>query len=109
MTRNIVEVGVTSNITQFLSEMGFVMDFEYVAKGYVFRKGWLKTTVSKLNKVINPGNMDHLESQSNFHLVELSVTASQSQDKVAEDIKNFAEQLKPLVVLEKLDYRRLPQ
>ena len=41
------------------------------------------------------------------NVVELSVLAPQGHDAVAEDVRNFAEQLKPLVQLEKTDYRRL--
>ena len=39
-------------------------------------------------------------------LVELSILAPVGQDAVAEDLKAFAEQLKPLVNIERLDPRR---
>ena len=39
--------------------------------------------------------MDNIDSLSNSYLVELSVVAPQGQDKVQDDIKNFAEHLKP--------------
>lgn len=47
-----------------------------------------------------------LEPMSMSHLVEFRVLAPSGSDAVAEDIKNFAEQLKPLVVLDKIDPRR---
>jgi len=109
LTRSCVDVGTSDNIRQFLSEMGFQMEFEYVVKGYMFHKGRLKVTVSKLNKVLTPGNPDNLESVTGSYLVELSVVAPLGQDQIQEDMRNFAEQLKPLVQLEKIDHRRLQQ
>jgi len=46
---------------------------------------------------------------SQSYLVELSVLAPNNQDAIAEDMRIFAEQLKPLVHLEKVDYKRLTQ
>ena len=54
--------------------------------------------------VSGPGGQE--ESVSGSHLVELSVLAPSGNDAVAEDIKMFAEQLKPLVMLDKFDLRR---
>ena len=54
-----------------------------------------------------PGSVtDNLEPVSQSHLVELSVLAPSGNDAVAEDMKLFAEQLKPLVSLDKVDLRR---
>jgi mediator of RNA polymerase II transcription subunit 18 len=39
--------------------------------------------------------------------VELSVLAPSGNDSVAEDMKNFSDQLKPLVNLDKYDLRRI--
>ena len=50
--------------------------------------------------------MDNLEGVTSSHLVELSVLAPSGNDAVAEDMKNFADQLKPLVMLDKFDLRR---
>ncbi len=51
-----------------------------------------------------PGsNVDNLDPVSQSHLVELSVLAPSGNDAVAEDMKLFAEQLKPLVSLDKVD------
>jgi mediator of RNA polymerase II transcription subunit 18 len=41
-----------------------------------------------------------------FVQVELSVLAPSGNDSVAEDMKNFSDQLKPLVNLDKYDLRR---
>ena len=47
-----------------------------------------------------------LEQLSSSHLIELSVLAPSGSDAVAEDMKNFADQLKPLVFLDKVEPRR---
>ena len=42
-----------------------------------------------------PSNTESLEPISLSSLVELSVVATPGQDQIGEDMKNFAEQLKP--------------
>lgn len=100
---------------EFLTELGCRIDFEYTNRGYMFRKGRMKITVSKIFKMgsgmpvigvgAKPG--DYSEPISQSYLVELSVLAPTGQDAIAEDMRAFAEQLKPLVLLEKIDYKRL--
>lgn len=51
-------------------------------------------------------NAESLEPMTSSYLVELSLLAPSGQDAVADEIKVFAEQLRPLVHLEKIDYRR---
>lgn len=63
----------------------------------------MKITVSKIYKAMNQ------EPVSQSYLVELSVLAPSGSDVVAEDMKVFADKLKPLVLLEKIDYKRLAQ
>ena len=51
------------------------------------------------------------EPISNSHLVELSVATSRGstvESQLGEDIRSFADQLKPLVQLVKMDPRRIP-
>lgn len=72
--------------------------------GYMFRKGRMKITVSKIFKV---GGIPPNEAVSQSYLVELSILAPTGQDAIADDMKVFAEQLKPLVHLDKVDYKRL--
>ena len=45
---------------------------------------------------------------SQSYLVEMSVLAPSGQETIGEDMKAFAEQLKPLVLLDKIDCKRLP-
>lgn len=65
----------------------------------MFRKGRMKVTVSKIFKIPE-------QAMSQSYLVELSVLAPTGQEGIGEDMKVFAEQLKPLVQLEKMDYKR---
>ena len=77
------------------------LEYEFICKGSIFRKGRIKVTVTKISKM-----MDNLEPLTASHLVELSVLAPSGNDAVGEDMKIFADQLKPLVMLDKFDLRR---
>lgn len=101
LVRSSIDVSCTASIVEFLTELGCRVDFEFTIKGYMFRKGRMKVTVSKIFKV----NSSDAISQS--YLVELSVLAPSGHDAIAEDMRQFAEQLKPLVQLDKIDYKRL--
>jgi len=109
VVRSCYDIACSSNVVEFLTELGCRLDFEFVAKGYIFRKGRIKVTVSKIFKM-GPGgsSLENLEPISPSHLVELSVLAPSGNDAVAEDMRNFADQLKPLVMLDKYDLRRAP-
>lgn len=57
---------------------------------------------------IGPGmSVDNPELMTLSHLVELSVLTSKTDMAVADDLRVLADQLKPLVQLERMDYRRL--
>lgn len=60
----------------------------------------MKITVSKIFKI-------NQEPISQSYLVELSVLGPSGSDGLAEEMRTFAEQLKPLVQLDKIDYKRL--
>ncbi|XP_005060926.1 PREDICTED: mediator of RNA polymerase II transcription subunit 18 [Ficedula albicollis] len=107
LVRNCVDIATSDNLTDFLVEMGFRMDHEFVAKGHVFRKGIMKIVVYKIFRILMPGNTESIEPLSLSYLVELNVVAPAGQDIVSDDMRNFAEQLKPLVHLEKIDPKRL--
>ena len=120
LVRSCYDIACSDNAIEFLTQLGFRLDFEFAAKGLIFRKGRMKITVSKIFKIVpvGPGHpppppnaipngqSEVLEPLSGSHLVELSVLAPSGSDAVAEDMKNFAEQLKPLVFLDKIDPRR---
>lgn len=106
VVRSSIDMACSNTVMEFLTELGCRVDFEYIARGYMFRKGRMKVTVSKIFKVGGmPNKPDEPLSQS--YLVELSVLAPSGQDAIAEDMRIFAEQLRPLVHLEKIDYKRL--
>ncbi|XP_012542944.1 mediator of RNA polymerase II transcription subunit 18 [Monomorium pharaonis] len=108
IVRSSIDVATSNTVVDFLTELGCKMDFEYITRGYMFRKGRMKITVSKIFKVNQnkgPENI-HTDMISQSYLVELSVIAATGQDAVADDMRIFAEQLRPLVQLEKVDYKR---
>lgn len=107
LVRSCIDVGTSPNVVQFLNEMGFRLDYEFVLKGFMFRKGRMKVTVAKVFRLMQPGNPETIETVSQSYLVELSVVAPAGQDALADEMKQFSEQLKPLVQLEKIDHRRL--
>ncbi|XP_074660346.1 mediator of RNA polymerase II transcription subunit 18-like [Tubulanus polymorphus] len=107
LLRSCIDVGTSDNLVQFLNEMGFKLDHEFVVKGYLFRKGRMKITVSKIFRMLQPNNIDNIEPLSQSYLVELSVVTISGQEQVQEDMKAFSEQLKPLLQLDKIDHRRL--
>lgn len=104
LVRSSIDVACTASILDFLTELGCRVDFEYTNRGYMFRKGRMKVTVSKIFKV---GGIPLNEPISQSYLVELSILAPTGQEVIAEEMRVFAEQLKPLVQLEKIDYKRL--
>ena len=116
VVRSCHDIACSENAVEFLSQLGFRLEFEFAAKGFIYRKGRMKITVSKIFKIL-PAGPSHppppatalpngpneaLEPLSNSHLVELSVLAPSGSDAIAEDMKNFAEQLRPLVSLDKI-------
>lgn len=108
IVRSSIDIATSNTVVEFLTELGCKLDFEYIARGYMFRKGRMKVTVSKIFKM-SQGKMpdSSMEAISQSYLVELSVLAPSGQDAIAEDMRIFAEQLRPLVQLEKIDYKRL--
>jgi len=107
VVRSCYDIACSSNVVEFLTELGCRLEYEYVAKGFIFRKGRIKVTVSRVYKIgTNPPNIDNLEPVTDSWLVEVSVLAPSGNDAVGEDMKSFADQLRPLVILEKFDLRR---
>lgn len=107
VVRSSIDMACSSTIVEFLTELGCRLDFEYIARGYMFRKGRMKITVSKIFKMGGNKPGEGVEAISQSYLVELSVLAPSGQDAIGEDMRVFAEQLRPLVQLEKIDYKRL--
>lgn len=58
--------------THPLASQGCRLEFEFVAKGFLFRKGRMKVTLSKIFKVgQGPSQPDQIEPITGSHLVEL--------------------------------------
>lgn len=55
IVRSSVDVAVTPSILEYLQELGAKLEFEYMARGYMFRKGRMKITVFKICKVSEKG------------------------------------------------------
>lgn len=106
--RTCVEVNVTQNICTFLKELGFMMDFEFVSQGWVFRKNRLRARVTRVCQLTNPPSTALLNPISKSHLVEVSMISGSGNEAAANEVHSFSEQLRPLVNLDKLDPRRLP-
>ena len=47
------------------------------------------------SQMLELGNIDNIEPLSNSYLVELGVVAPYGQEAIQDDMRNFAEQLKP--------------
>ncbi|XP_020903326.1 mediator of RNA polymerase II transcription subunit 18 [Exaiptasia diaphana] len=82
-------------------------DYEFVSTGYYFYKGHMKITVSQIFKLVAPGEINNLQLISESYLVEVGFSTAVQQDSVGDEIKAFAEHLKPLVHLDKVDHRKL--
>lgn len=110
IVRNSLDIACTSSVIDYLLALGCTIDFEYTSRGYLFRKGHMKVMVSKLFKFnMSDPTAETFPEPFQFtqsYLVELSVVTA-CQDGIAKEMVQFAEQLKPLVTLEKIDYKRL--
>lgn len=106
IVRSSIDIATSNTVVEFLNELGCRLDYEYIIRGYMFRKGRMKIFVSKIFKMAQGKVPESVEPMSQSYLVELSVLAPTGQDAIAEDMRIFAEQLRPLVQLEKIDYKR---
>lgn len=93
MRKSVDSLAESDNLMEFLKELGFRsvnrvkisievkqlkhidtrMEYEFVAKGWVFTKGKLKITVTKIFRVLQPGNISSIEPLTQSHFVELSL------------------------------------
>ncbi|KAG4068266.1 hypothetical protein HA402_007786 [Bradysia odoriphaga] len=109
LVRNSLDIACTPTVIEYLKELGCTVDFEYTIRGYMFRKGRMKITVSKIFKLggvpSNPESYTEPIPFTQSYLVELSVVTA-SQDGIGKEMVHFADQLRPLVKLEKIDYKR---
>lgn len=105
--RTCVEVNCSQSVCAFLQELGFTADYEFISQGFIFRRNRLKATVSKIYKMLTPPNTEQLSPISKSHLIEVSTISGSGNEQAAIDVHTFAEQLKPLISLDKIDSRRI--
>ena len=72
----------------------------------MFRKGAMKITVARLHKIPEKGVFTNALPMTDSYLVELTLNTLVQQDTLCDDMKTFAENLKPLVVLDKIEVKR---
>jgi hypothetical protein len=70
MVRSCIDVACSSNIGQFLTEMGFKLHFTFLTRGYMFKKGRMKVIVAKIFRTV-PGT-EAIEPLTQSYLVEVS-------------------------------------
>ena len=104
--RSCIEVETSDNITSFLEQMGFKFDYETILRGYLFRKGAMRITVSRLHKILQKGDFSNIQPITNSYLVELTLNTLVQQDALCDEMKTFSEYLKPIVVLDKIEKKR---
>ena len=103
---------VSESAVEFLSTLGFELDYDFIAQGYIFQKGIMKITMSKIYKTSNRFTDDVFwcggtqTPMSNSYLVDMSVLApSGMSSTIGQNMKQFADQLMPLLRMEKIDNR----
>ncbi|CAI5440013.1 unnamed protein product [Caenorhabditis angaria] len=94
----------------FAKTLGLRMDYEYMAKGKLWTKGNIKIATNILSRTERPGQYDpaSIKPVSDSVLVEISCALPESAEytMAAKQIRDFADQLMPLVCMEKVDYWR---
>jgi len=119
---------LTNSPSRFLEQLGFRLNFHFVVKGTVFIRHNIKITVSQIYRVLptssagsdpisTAGGIDHLKEtyadnelqliSDDKYLVEATAThpPSVAPDEIAEELRGFVDNLKPLVFMDKIDHR----
>lgn len=104
--RNCIEVDTNDSITSFLEQIGFQFDHETILRGFLFRKGAMRITVSRLHKIPERGVFSNMLPMTDSYLVELTLNTLVQQDSLCLEMRAFAEHLKPIVLLEEIEPKR---
>lgn len=89
-----VDIGTSSSVVDFMTEIAYRLDFEYIMRGYVFWKGRMIVTVSKIFQVSQGKVHEGVEPISQRYLVELDV--SQVVKMLSEKILDFLGTIKTI-------------
>lgn len=98
MVRFYIDCLASANLNDYMNTIGFNLENELAIKGYLFHKGRLKIVVSKFYTLIGGNN----QAVTDSHFVEVSCVVPAGQESVADDVRRFADLLKPYVKMEKL-------
>lgn len=92
---------------EFVKNMGLRLEYEFIARGFLFTKGPIKIIVSKIFCTNNPGqyNRESLKPQTDSHIIEAIIPVKNDDTaKYAKILKDFCDQLAPLVEFRKVEY-----
>ncbi|ULU12799.1 hypothetical protein L5515_001867 [Caenorhabditis briggsae] len=98
----------SQDMMTYAKSLGLRMDYEYITQGKLWTKGNIKILHSTLTRTLRAGTYDSssLKSMSDSALVEISISLPESAEYMpaAKSLRDFADQLMPLVNMEKIDY-----
>jgi len=109
IVRKTIDSLVDSNhMMDFVKALGLRIEYEFFAHGIMFTKGRLKISVAKLKRSEQLGIYDNLKDFSNSHMVEISISLPEGEEymSAAKAVRDFADQLKPICDMLKLEYWR---
>ncbi|CEF66829.1 Mediator of RNA polymerase II transcription subunit 18 [Strongyloides ratti] len=114
IVRNRIDtVTQSSDQMEFIRGLGLRTDYEFIVEGYAYTKGEIVITVYKLSKIEKMGYYDdkNVKPFSNSYLVEISLQIPYLQDysAPAKAVRDFADQLYPIVEMRKVNYWSTPQ
>uniref|UniRef100_A0A914CC05 Mediator of RNA polymerase II transcription subunit 18 n=1 Tax=Acrobeloides nanus TaxID=290746 RepID=A0A914CC05_9BILA len=110
IVRKVIDsVGASSNLMEFVKNLGLRMDYEYITQGELFIKGKIKIFLNRISYTEKPGNYDKnfLKPVTNdSYLVEASIAVPDNQEysSAAKNLRDFCDQLLPLCNLKKVNY-----
>uniref|UniRef100_A0A914VQJ6 Mediator of RNA polymerase II transcription subunit 18 n=2 Tax=Plectus sambesii TaxID=2011161 RepID=A0A914VQJ6_9BILA len=98
----------SNNMMEFIKALGLRIEYEFLTTGVMFTKGRLKISVTKVSRSDQFGVYENLKQFSNSHLVEISISLPEGDDytSAAKAVRDFADQLKPICDMQKLEYWR---
>ncbi|KAF1770998.1 hypothetical protein GCK72_002822 [Caenorhabditis remanei] len=98
----------SNDMMTYAKSLGLRMDYEYITQGKLWTKGNIKILHATLTKTLKAGTYDSssIKSMSDSALVEISISLPESAEYMtaAKSLRDFADQLMPLVHMEKVDY-----
>ena len=100
MVRNYIDCLTSANLNDYLMACGFNLEMEMIIRGHLFHKGRLKITVSKI--IAPSGPSGEMQPVTASNLVEISCIMSAGHENVGDDVKRFADLLKPYVRMDKM-------